>query len=491
LLQFHVFLTSIAKPKKFSKVLLCNTFENYLDTTSLKTATMPDSRKNLFLDSHFLNPDRSNLEDIRKLGYAFIDLIVDSVLDTQNQPFVKDESAFDILIPEHGQDLQELLAEVRSQILPRTVNFQNPCYMGHMDSVPSAITIWADALVSAINNNMLSYELAPVFTEMEAQLMQWFGNLFGMGNDCFGTLTAGGSLANISGLLLARNWKKPQSKVLDDSSNLVAFVSDAAHTSFEKAMNVIGVGKENLVRVPTNYRGEIILEELEVAIQKTIREGKQPFFVAAIAGTTVTGAIDPIQSVGEIAKRYDCWFHIDAAYGGAGIFTPKLKPLFRGCELADSMTFNPQKWLWVARTCAMLIVKDKQHLVDGFDGELPYMDAHTLNFGNLNLQGTRRTDSLKLWMALKAMGISGCRYLVERSLDLSDSLRQWIDDSPELELVCEPTLNIICLKSNDPHLSSAALRQQWIDAGKLWLSLPLWKGDRILKAVVLHPYAGQ
>ncbi|WP_434687779.1 pyridoxal phosphate-dependent decarboxylase family protein [Pseudanabaena minima] len=451
---------------------------------------MPDFQKNLFLDSHFLNPDRSNLEDIRKLGYAFVDLIVDSVLDTQNQPFVKDESAFDILIPEQGQDLQELMAEVRSQILPRTVNFQNPRYMGHMDSVPSAITIWADALVSAINNNMLSYELAPVFTEMEAQLMQWFGNLFGMGTDCFGTLTAGGSLANISGLLLARNWKQPQSKASGNSSNLVAFVSDAAHTSFEKAMNVIGVGKENLVRVPTNYRGEIILEELESAIQKAIREGKQPFFVAAIAGTTVTGAIDPIQLVGEIAKRYDCWFHIDAAYGGAGIFTPKLKPLFQGCELADSMTFNPQKWLWVARTCAMLIVKNKQHLIDGFDGELPYMDDRTLNFGNLNLQGTRRTDSLKLWMALKAMGISGCRYLVERSLDLSDHLRQWIEDSPELDLVCEPTLNIICLKSNDPQLSSANLRQQWIDAGKLWLSLPLWKGDRILKAVVLHPYAG-
>ncbi len=450
---------------------------------------MPDSPQKSILDSHFLNPDRSNLEDMRKLGYAFVDLIVDSVLDTQNQPFVKDESAFDIFIPEQGQELTELLSEVRSQILPRTVNFQNPRYMGHMDSVPTAITIWADALVSAINNNMLSYELAPIFTEMEAQLMQWFGNLFGMGTDCFGTLTAGGSLANISSLLLARNWKKPQTKTLGNSSNLVAFVSDAAHTSFEKAMNAIGVGKENLVRVPTNYRGEIILEELESAIQKTLREGKQPFFVAAIAGTTVTGAVDNIQSVGEIAKRYDCWFHVDAAYGGAGIFTPKLKPLFQGCELADSMTFNPQKWLWVARTCAMLIVKDKQHLVDGFDSELPYMDDRTLNFGNLNLQGTRRTDSLKLWMALKAMGTSGCRYLVERSLDLSDNLRQWVDDSPELELVCEPTLNIICLKSSDPNLSNAILRQQWIDEGKLWLSLPLWKGDRILKAVVLHPYA--
>ncbi len=450
----------------------------------------PNFSTDKFLDSHFLNPDRSNIEAIRKLGYAFVDTIVDSVLDTQSKPFVQDQSTFQINIPEHGNELLALLEEVRSQILPRTINFQNPRYMGHMDSVPAVVTIWADALISAINNNMLSYELAPVFTQMEAQLMQWFGNLFGMGTDCFGTLTAGGSLANISALLLARNWKQPHSKSLGNHHQLVAFVSDAAHTSFEKAMNVIGVGKDNLIRVPTNQRGEIILEELESAMQKAIREGKQPFFVAAIAGTTVTGAIDPIKSVGDIAKRYDCWFHIDAAYGGAGIFTPKLQPLFQGCDLADSITFNPQKWLWVARTCAMLIVKDKQHLVDGFDGQLPYMDDQALNFGNLNLQGTRRTDSLKLWMALKAMGISGCRYLVERSLDQSEHLRQWVETSTDLELVCEPTLNIICFKSNNPQISSATLRQQWNDEGKLWLSLPQWKGDRILKAVVLHPYAG-
>jgi glutamate/tyrosine decarboxylase-like PLP-dependent enzyme len=93
-------------------------------------------------------------------------------------------------------------------------------------------------------------------------------------------------------------------------------------------------------------------------------------------------------------------------------------------------------------------------------------------------------------MALKVMGVSGCRYLVERSLDLSANLQQWVEDSPELELVCKPTLNIVCLKSSDLKLSSMTLRQQWIDEGKLWLSLPLWKGDRILKAVVLHPYAG-
>ncbi len=455
---------------------------------------MPDFSEQSFLNAHFLNPDRSNLTEIRKIGYAFVDLIVDAVLDAQNQSFIQDPSPFASIIPEQGESLTQIIDEVRSQILPRTINFHNPRYMGHMDSIPAAVSIWADALVSAINNNMLSYELSPIFTQMEAQLMQWFGNLFGMGTDCFGTLTAGGSLANISAMLLARNWKQPQSKDLGNShhltSHLVAFVSDAAHTSFEKAMNVVGLGKENLLRVPSNDRGEIILEALESMIQQQILLGKQPFFVAAIAGTTITGAIDPIQAVGKIAKQYNCWFHVDAAYGGAGIFTPKLQPLFQGCDLADSLTFNPQKWLWVSRTCAMLIVKNKQHLIDGFDGKLPYMNDQALNFGNLNLQGTRRTDSLKLWMVLKAMGTSGCRYMVERSLSSSDRLIHWINDDPELELVCEPTLNIICLRSANPNFTSSDLRQRWIDEGKLWLSLPLWKGDRILKAVVLHPYAG-
>ncbi|MDX2255696.1 MAG: aminotransferase class V-fold PLP-dependent enzyme [Pseudanabaenaceae cyanobacterium bins.39] len=454
---------------------------------------MPDPLPDLFtdfaLDEHFLNPDRSNLETLRKLGYSFVDLIVDGVLNQQSQPFVQEQTPLHLNIPQQGEVIADILREVRSQIIPRTINFQNPRYMGHMDSIPAVITIWADALIAAINNNMLSYELSPVFTQMEAQLMQWFGQKFGMGDDCFGTMTAGGSLANISALLMARNWKQPHSKAQGNVHNLVALVSDAAHTSFEKAMNVIGLGKDNLIKIPTNHRGEIQLDQLELNLEAQIAQGKEPFFVAAIAGTTVTGAFDPLESVGKLAKKYNCWFHIDAAYGGAGIFTPQLQHLFAGCDLADSLTFNPQKWLWVSRTCAMILVKNKQHLIDGFDGNLPYMNDQNLNFGNLNLQGTRRTDSLKLWMTLKTLGISGCQALVERSLYLSEKLKQWVIDSPELELVCEPTVNIICFQSSDPQISSATLHQTWINNHKLWLSLPLWKGDRILKAVVLHPYA--
>ncbi|CAN1211169.1 pyridoxal-dependent decarboxylase [Tumidithrix helvetica PCC 7403] len=445
------------------------------------------------LDSQFLHPDRHNRETLRQLGYAFVDLITDAVLDRQDRAFVKDESPFQIEISSDGTTSTDLLLELRSQILPRALNLQNPRYMGHMDSVPLAITIWADALTAALNNNMLSQELAPVFTQLEAQLVTWFGKLFGLGDRAFGTLTAGGSLANITAMLLARNAKQPASQDLGvnyrTNHNLVAFVSDAAHTSFDKAMNVIGLGRENLIRVTTNDRGEIELEALESAVQQAIAQGKQPFFIAAIAGTTVTGAIDNIAAVGAIARQYDCWFHIDAAYGGAAMFSPQWKYLLNGCDAADSLTFNPQKWMWVSRTCAMLLVKQKQDLINGFKMELPYMADNSLNFGNINLQGTRRTDSLKLWLALRSLGLNGYAELIDRSMSNAIALRQWIDASEEVELVCEPTINLVCFQSSNPALSSASLRQKWINAEKLWLSLPLWKGDRILKAVVLHPHA--
>jgi glutamate/tyrosine decarboxylase-like PLP-dependent enzyme len=444
------------------------------------------------LDEQFLHSDRRNLSALRQIGYAFVDLIIDGILDRQEQAFVKDTSPLELGIEENGTNWQDLLLEVRSQILPRALNLHNPGYMGHMDSVPLAITIWADALIAALNNNMLSEELAPVFTQLEAQLVQWFGRLFGFGGDCFGTLTAGGSLANITALLLARNHYQPEvivRGVNQTDRRLVALISDAAHTSFDKAMNVVGLGRDRLIKIPTNYRGEMDVTALEASIQSTIAQGQIPFFIGAIAGTTITGAVDNLSAVAAIARKYNCWFHIDAAYGGAAIFSAKWRHLLNGTELADSITFNPQKWMWVARTCAMLLVKQKQYLIDGFDAHLPYMANNSLNFGNLNLQGTRRTDSLKLWLALRSLGTSGFAQLIYRSMEQTTAFCNWVRYSDRVELVCEPTLNIVCLRSSDPKIDSTTLRQQWIETGKLWLSLPIWQGDRILKAVILHPYA--
>ncbi|HAN45378.1 MAG TPA: aspartate aminotransferase family protein, partial [Cyanobacteria bacterium UBA8156] len=147
---------------------------------------------------------------------------------------------------------------------------------------------------------------------------------------------------------------------------------------------------------------------------------------------------------------------------------------------------NPQKWLWVARTCAMVLVRDRQVLEQTFDRDLPYMDETRLNFGNLTVQGTRRTDILKLWLVLQSVGLTGLAQLIDRSMALS---RQWthqIADEDEAEVLCAPALNIVCVRPRRE--TPTVLRDRWQRERGWWLSLPRWQGETVLKAVFLHPF---
>ena len=427
------------------------------------------------LNDNFFAPDRHNREHLRQIGYAFVDLIIDEVLSGTGLPFVKDDSPLPLTIPQAGKDWQSVLNEVRSQILPRCLNVHNPRYMGHMDSVALAMTVWGDALISALNNNMLSYELAPVFSQLEVDLVQWFGALFGLGEHRGGLLTAGGSLANLLAVRLAHSRRGGDALVVPES----------AHTSFDKAVQLLGMPADTLIRIPCNYRGEMDLESLQSGVADLQQQGRQPFMLVAIAGTTVTGAFDQLSAVGKLAEVYGCWYHIDAAYGGAVALSPQWKHLLAGCELADSITFNPQKWMWVARTCAMLLLRDRHNLAVHFYTPLPYMDEQNrANLGSYGIQGTRRADVLKLWLALQSLGMEGYAELIDRTMGHAQAMRAWVQDHAELELALDPTVNILCMRSGNK-----SLRQELIAQGKMWLSQPLWKGDRLLRAVILHPYA--
>ncbi len=425
------------------------------------------------LHDNFLAPDHHNREHLRHIGYAFVDLIIDDILAGTQSSFVKDQSPLPLTVPQAGKDWQSLLQEVRSQILPRCLNLHNPRYMGHMDSVALAMTVWGDALISALNNNMLSYELAPLFTQMEIELVKWFGALFGLQESRGGLLTPGGSLANVLAVRLAHH------RLGGDA----LLVSEAGHISFDKAVQLLGMPPETLIRVPCSYRGEMDLDSLQDCLIDLKRRGRRPFMLVAIAGTTVTGAFDQLEALGKLAQEHGCWFHVDAAYGGAVALSQQWKHLLAGSQLADSITFNPQKWMWIARTCAMLLVRDHQHLETAVHAPLPYM-AEAPNLGSYGLQGTRRADVFKLWLALQSLGTQGYAELIDRTMVNAQAMRAWVQSHPELELALEPTVNILCLRSGNKQL-----RQELIAQGKMWLSFPLWKGDRLLRAVLLHPYA--
>ncbi|MFB3908636.1 MAG: aspartate aminotransferase family protein [Candidatus Eisenbacteria bacterium] len=468
--------------------------------------TAPESER-----LRFIEPDGSNREEIRRLGYRFIDLLVEAASDAVHRPPVPDDgeaAAFPARYepPATGRPAEDLLEAMRDGVLRHVLNPAHPGYVGHMDSLASAVGIFSDAIVSACNNNMLSYEMSLLFTTMEQAILAWSARSFGWGEGAGGFLVSGGTLANIQAIWTARNARAGEGiareGVRDGARGApVVIASENAHYSFRKAANLLGIGREGLRLVPTDRAGRVRPEAMERAVVEAKREGKIPFCIIGIAGTTVTGSIEPLPEIGEIARRHGLWYHVDAAYGGSLILSGALRGRLAGCEHADSITWNPQKWLYVPKTCASLLYRDlgvlDRTIRETFVYGREQAPAGQTNLGEYTMQGTRRVDVLKLWLTLEHFGMSALGGLIETLTERARWLADRIEAAGELDLIGPPDLNIVCFRAlprgvdpeDGPRVDAIQeeVQKEVARRGHGWISIPRYQGRRILRAVILHP----
>jgi len=211
------------------------------------------------------------------------------------------------------------------------MNPHHPGYIGHMDSIPTVASMIGDLFAAAINNNMLSQEMSPLFSQMEKELLQEIGTLFGLPPCCGGVLTSGGSLANLHALAVARNsaFDVKEKGLFQTDISPIIFASSLAHTSIRKAAMILGLGSDSVISIPVDEQGKMSLNALEKEIECVKQEGKNPFCVIATAGTTVFGSIDPLEEIAKLCTEHALWFHVDAAYAGALVFTDKYKKMLK------------------------------------------------------------------------------------------------------------------------------------------------------------------
>jgi glutamate/tyrosine decarboxylase-like PLP-dependent enzyme len=389
-------------------------------------------------------------------------------------------SRIDLSLPENGCSLDELYQTIE-QYLAYSVRTGHRQFFNQLWSGFTLPGLLGEIITSLANTSMYTYEVAPVATLMEMELIKKLGNICGYENP-EGLFVTGGSNGNLQAMLIARNRTIPQIKSVGyrNADNLIAFVSEEAHYSFEKSANVLGLGTSNLRKIKTDDTGRMIPEELAEAIRESVRDGKQPFFVGATAGSTVKGAFDPLAEIAPIAKRYDLWFHVDGALGGTVILSPRHRGLLEGLDKADSFTWNAHKLMGLPLICSILLVREQGHLlrtnsVTGTDYIFHEEAYGALDLGPMSLQCGRKVDALKLWLSWKYYGDSGYADRIDRFFELAAYAEDIVKQNPRLELMAPRTSVNVCFRyisktSEDMSQFNLHLREELARSGKSFVN---------------------
>lgn len=368
-------------------------------------------------------------------------------------------------IPQQSQDIEALLDEVGEKVLSSITNSVGPRYFGYITGGGNQVAVLAEMIKASLNQNNLKWHSSPVSTELERLVMRWVADFIGYPTSSAGVLLSGGSVANFNCLAVARKIKAP-SDISDEgmygSNPMTVYVSEEGHSSFDKAMDMLGLGKKYLRKIPVRDDFRIDTEALEEQIRADKNAGINPICAIAVAGTTNTGAVDELQAVADICKEYDLWYHVDAAYGGPAAKVEGMSSLFSGIEKADSVVVNPHKWMYVPFEAGGALVKNPEHLRRTFSTIPDYLKSDQQNGGRTdlmeyNLPLTKEFKALKVWMTLKAYGADRLRKEIALDIDKAQYLVDLIGEEESLELMAPVPLSIVCFRYNPGGLDAKQL----------------------------------
>jgi aromatic-L-amino-acid/L-tryptophan decarboxylase len=450
------------------------------------------------------------VEQHRILGNAVTEIITRHVASLDSRRVTPEatpaelERLFDEPLPELGSTIADILARFSNDIAPNAMGVPSPRYFGQFNPTPLPIGVWADALSSMLNQNAGAWRNGPTSAMLESRVIRWLCDLLDYSPQSYGVLASGGSEANLIALKCARDSVNESIKnkgVRAANADLVIYASEQCHYSIDKSADILGLGREGLVKVPTDDRFHIRTDKLTEAIQRDRDAGRIPCCVVGVAGTTSMGVIDPLESLASIARTNDCWFHVDAAYGGPLGFSARHKEKLNGIALADSITFDPHKWMFVPFACGATLVREGGTVLrDAFDMSPEYLSEDRggadvdFDFFRYGQMGTRRFNSLKLWMAIKFMGRAGYAETVERQIDLTLHLASRLDELPEFERVGEIETAVCCFRfmpesldhDDGPLMDRLQMRLQQIieRSGEAWLTTTVLHGRRAMRVNV-------
>jgi glutamate/tyrosine decarboxylase-like PLP-dependent enzyme len=391
-------------------------------------------------------------ETMRRAGYRVVDYLVKRLTEIRGSKLGREltrEEAEALLrepMPEEPSDFDAVFDEYASKVAPNAIQIDHPQFFAFIPSAPNFIGMLADALAAGTNVFAGTWLESSGPSQVEILVIDWFKEMLGLPAGAAGLLVSGGSVANLTALAVAR-----RAVLGDETADAVVYFSDQTHASVDRALCLLGIRASQLRRIPTRTDLALDVTELRKRLVLDRKAGLRPFAVIANAGTTNTGAIDPMREIASLAREQELWLHVDAAYGGFAALTERGRRLLDGIEQADSVVLDPHKWFYCPFEAGCAIVRRGRLMRETFHILPEYMTdvaraEREVNFCDYGVQLTRSFRALKVWMAVKTFGARRFREVIDQCLDLTEFAAELFRRSPRLEIVTPPSLGIFTFR---------------------------------------------
>ncbi len=454
-----------------------------------------------------LLPEAYDPETFRDLGHRLVDQLAEYLRATHasepgsSLPWRAPEDQLADTRPPGEEPTGDLLG-VAGELLEAARHTTDPRCLGHQDSVPLPAAALAEFVVALINNDPSVYETAPRHVAIEQRVLRWKASEMGYGKGSGGVLTSGGSLGNLTALLAARQanagydaWSDGN----DAARQLCVLSSEEIHYCVSRAVQIMGWGQGGVEKVPVDEQYRMRVDALPAALEAARASGKTVVAVAASAGTTATGAYDPLGEIADFCEREGLWLHVDGAHGGSAVLSPTYRHLVDGIERSDSIVWDAHKMMMMPPPLTSVLFRREADSYASFRQEATYLlegrpDEEWYNAANRTIECTRNAMGTRLYVALRVHGAQVFRDHVTRAFDLARALAARVEEAPDFELAVAPQGNIVCYRHvpegvDDVDAFQSAIRALLFEHGEHYIAEATLGDRQWLRSTVMHPLA--
>ena len=441
--------------------------------------------------------------EFRRYGHEIVEWIARYFENVEQYPVKSGvrpgeiKNALPELPPSGSESFDLFMKDFDEVIMPGITHWQSPNFFAYFPANSSPPSVLAEMLTAALGAQCMLWETSPAGTELEERMMEWLRSMMGIPPEFEGVIQDSASSSTLAALITAREKVtryRSNREGLSDTGRMRIYVSGQTHSSVEKGAGIAGFGRDNLVRVEVRSDFSMDPEALERAIERDIASGYIPCCAIATLGTTGVTAIDPLRAMGEICRKHGIWLHVDAAIGGTALLLPEMRWMADGIEYADSLVFNPHKWMFTNFDCSVYFVRDAASLIRSFEILPEYLKTRTRgevnDYRDWGIPLGRRFRALKLWAVIRSYGVEGLQSLLREHLRLAKMLAGLIEADRDFRLMAPVTLNTLCFRycpagmgDEDANTLNEKINHALNDTGKIYLTHTKVDGRYVLRMV--------